>query len=87
MFESWQKIDELKQKFEEVRKSIKVDVEEQLNARDVDRNEFHANKKLQALEDTQRKVELIACNNNNFDDNFVYDDSCQKSLQMKKMTL
>ena len=71
------KFEELKQTFEEVRKNIKADVEEQLNARGVGGNEFHANKILQVLEDAQRKVDLIACNNNNFDDNVVYDDSYQ----------
>ena len=46
--------EELKQNFEEARKIIKTDIEEQLDTRGVGGNEFHTNKVLQALEEAQK---------------------------------
>ena len=61
---------ELKLKFDELRQDIKGDLQAQLDARGVVGNRFHAKKILEALSETQRKVDMIV-NGNRFPINDV----------------
>ena len=66
----------MKQKNQEGGKRIKAGIEGV--------NECHTNKILRALEETQRKADLIAYNTNNFDDSVVCNGSCQSMFEDKE---
>ena len=63
--------EELKHKFHQLREDIKSNLKEHFDARGVSGNEFHANKIMDALAQTQKKVDTIANLNQTMNDSDI----------------